>query len=49
MFLIILFLSLVFAQDLVVYAAAPIVYVNGTRSVNTMSDEIPFITASKHV
>ena len=49
MFLIILFFSLVFAQDFVVFAAPPIVYVNGTRSVNPMSDEIPFITASKHV
>jgi len=49
MFLIILFFSLVFAQDFVVFAASPIVYVNGTRSVNPMSHEISFITASKHV
>ena len=49
MLLIILFFSLVFAQELVVFAGDPIVYVNGTRSINIMSDEIPFSAASRHV
>tara|TARA_E500000318_G_scaffold8247_3_gene7531 strand:- start:3115 stop:3684 length:570 start_codon:yes stop_codon:yes gene_type:complete len=49
MFILLFFISLVFAQEIMVYAAPMHVYAGGTRVVNVMSDNIPFISASKHV
>ena len=49
MFLLLFFVSLVFAQDIVVYASPVLIYKNGEPTINEFGNRISYSLAARHI